>query len=302
MPYYTTAGLIINSTLPLPELLTIKPDSAGDIVDITIEESSIPEHLSHTTFSCSWFETSKTSFLLKIPNVAKYLIRNGNQIQVDIHANVEQRNMRLYLLGSAMGALYFQRGDFPLHASVIAGDRHAIAFTGDSGAGKSTLAAWMYQQGYPLLCDDVCVIRFHDDGIPYAYPGFPRIKLWDDALRAMHLDKEMLPQDFTRTEKYHMPVLEKFHLQPMPLKHINILRFSEQQKPESASTMSPAQAAPFIRNNTYRREYIPAMGITKQHYLQCIEIIRNVCIHDFVREKNHNTMDHNQMIIEQQLQ
>ena len=62
-----------------------------------------------------------------------------------------------------MGAALHQRGILPLHANAVEIDHRAVAFMGASGAGKSTLAAWFHDQGYPILADDVCVIRA-DDG------------------------------------------------------------------------------------------------------------------------------------------
>ena len=68
-------------------------------------------------------------------------MRGGNRISFSPAAGAEETAVRLYLLGTCMGALLFQRKLLPLHGSAVVINGKAYAFVGDSGAGKSTLAA-----------------------------------------------------------------------------------------------------------------------------------------------------------------
>ena len=106
-----------------------------------------------------------------------------------------------------------------LDLAVSEGD--ILALVGPSGAGKSTMAAWMSQQGYPILCDDTCVVRFDDRDGPVAFPGFPRLKLWKDTLNALDINSGELQKDYYRPEKYHLSSPERFWMDPVKLKHIN---------------------------------------------------------------------------------
>jgi len=63
--------------------------------------------------------------------------------------------VRLYLLGSAWGALCYQRDLLVLHASAVRVDGRAVAFCGRPGMGKSTLAAWLAESGHALVSDDL---------------------------------------------------------------------------------------------------------------------------------------------------
>ena len=113
--------------------------------------------------------------MLTVDGVGRYLVRGGAEILVDAAGGAAERDVRLFLLGSALGILCHQRGLLPLHANAVVANGAAYAFAGHSGAGKSTLAAHFAQAGYEILCDDVCVISFDEAGQPLAWPGLPRL-------------------------------------------------------------------------------------------------------------------------------
>ena len=84
------------------------------------------------------------------------------EIVAEPRQGVPDSNVRLFLLGSAMGALLHQRGLLPLHTNAVEVGGRAFAFMGKSGAGKSTLAAWFHDRGFRIVADDVCVVGFDD--------------------------------------------------------------------------------------------------------------------------------------------
>ena len=108
----------------------------------------------------------------------RYAVRGGCEIFYDPAEGASARNVRLYLLGSAFGALLHQRGILPLHANAVALDGQVHAFLGHPGAGKATLAAAFHDRGYRLLSDDVCAVRLDAQDRPWVEPGMPRLRLW----------------------------------------------------------------------------------------------------------------------------
>lgn len=73
-------------------------------------------------------------------------------------------------------------GWYALHASAVAIDGRAYAFTALSGHGKSSLAAGLVRRGYAFLTDDrVLVERTPTDYRVQA--GYPQLRLWGDAAR-----------------------------------------------------------------------------------------------------------------------
>ena len=90
--------------------------------------------------------------------------------------------IRLYILGTCMGAILLQRKILPLHGSAIAIDGKAYAIVGDSGAGKSTLASAFLKRGYQLLSDDVIPVTLNHANVPIVTPAYPQQKLWLESL------------------------------------------------------------------------------------------------------------------------
>jgi len=134
MHRYIVFGLVTVSELDLPEL---RRDAASEsIPDIVISLGVIAE----AERASGMYKTADGA-LLVVEDVARYLIKDGAQIVVEPRPGTPLANVRLFLLGSAMGMLIHQRGLLPLHGNSIEIDGCAFAFVGQSGAGKSTLAA-----------------------------------------------------------------------------------------------------------------------------------------------------------------
>ncbi len=298
MHSYILAGLTIRSEVPLPELL---PHAQADSSpDVEIRYGRVPDSLPGAMASTPEAQITQHAVLLEIPRVGRFYVRAGKEVRVQPDADVKAEDLRLFLLGSAFGAIYFQRGFFPLHASVVVINGGAIAFSGDPGAGKSTIAAWLNNQGYPLLCDDVCVIRFTVDEQPMAYPAFPRLKLWTDALSAFDIDHSGLQRDYSRADKYHLSATGEFRLEPAPLRHINLLRFSDDLAPPHIEDIKPAHAVPLLRDNTYRFQYISGLGLTQSHFLDCVKLARSTQTHFLVRPRQLAAMADCQRLVEEQ--
>ena len=83
----------------------------------------------------------------------------------------------------------------------------SVLFSGISGTGKSTLTACFHRRGCPFLADDLCAIST-ENGVPAVMTGFPRLKLWADALEKLEQDRQSLQSVRwgDRLEKYFMPV------------------------------------------------------------------------------------------------
>ncbi len=71
-----------------------------------------------------------------------------------------------------------------LHAVGLQLRRKAVLFVAPSGGGKSTLAASFLNEGHPLVCEDIAVIRKGRNGF-LLEPGVPQIRLWPRAARRL---------------------------------------------------------------------------------------------------------------------
>jgi len=216
--------------------------------------------------------------LLFIPKVGRFLIRDGAEIVVDPAPEASERNLRLFLLGSAFGALLHQRGLLPLHANAIDVGGRAVAFSGHSGAGKSTIAAWFHDRGDPVLADDVCVIGFSPAGRALAYPGIPRLRLWRQALEASGRDSGAYDRSFDQLDKYDVPTRADAALEPLPLNAIYLLRQAEAGDQAGIERLNGVDAVEMLVENTYRGGYLKTIGRTGEHLAACVRIARSVPI------------------------
>ena len=85
-------------------------------------------------------------------------------------ASAELGIRRLFL--SSVGHLLGFHDRFLVHAGAVIADGSTILLLGSSGAGKSTVALASFARGWPVLTDDLAVLRRTGDGVQVI--GIPR--------------------------------------------------------------------------------------------------------------------------------
>lgn len=218
--HYRVYGLNIASSIPFPELL---PTSAP--AEVTIRYGEVPHKLPHPIARAVFYQAEGDQFLLNMDTlaIARYLVCQGREIIVKPAPGSDQASIRLFLLGSCIAAVCYQRGLLPLHGSAVQTRHGAVIFAGGSGMGKSTLAASFQQRGYPILADDLSVIKLDETGRPWVMPGQIRLKLWRDVLDHMGHDSNGLNPVRPNLEKYSLPLESAFAVDPVPLHKVYVL-------------------------------------------------------------------------------
>lgn len=89
-----------------------------------------------------------------------------------------------YVLGPVLAFALRLRGVVPLHAGGVVVEGAALLFTGPAGAGKSSTVAAFGALNHAVLSDDVVPLRLTPEAI-VAFPGFPRVSVWDDTASAI---------------------------------------------------------------------------------------------------------------------
>ncbi len=249
---YKAFGLIFNSDFEIPELLT----GSGD-TGIKIELGKTPNQLQKITNKGVKYEATKNEFLLQVDHIARYYVQDGEKITIELLKDKVDKEVRLFLLGSAFGSLFLQRGLLPIHGSSIKFKNFATIFTGLSGVGKSTIAAHFVKLSYQALADDISVIN-HQLQVA---PGFPSLKIWNDVLEKLEIDSEKLNQIRPNFKKFRVPVNEQYYSEPVPLKNIVIL--STKNSPGfEIEELNGIKKFTAIKNNTYRYRFV--QGLEKQ--------------------------------------
>jgi hypothetical protein len=267
--HYALFGLTVRSDIALP--VAAAPAGAPADVEIAYRTVDLPDGYS------GGYAQVDGGTLLSVEKVGRFLIRDGSQILVEPDPAASDRNLRLFLLGSAFGALLHQRGLMPLHANAVVLDGHAFAFCGHSGAGKSTMAAWFHDRGHPILADDVCVLGFGAGGTPLAYPGVPRLRLWREALEEFGRSANDYQRSFDDMDKYDVPIAAGTGAGPVPLAGVYLLAKAEDGAPAGTiERLTGIAAVEALVANTYRGFYLEAIGGTGAHLATCVALARAV--------------------------
>lgn len=271
-------GLAVQSDLPLPGL----PSAEGGAPLVVVRYGSIPRQEGYS------LATDGGGLSLQVPDVGRFLISGGDSIVIDPAPGAGERELRVYLLGSAFGALLHQRGLLPLHANCVEIAGRAVAFLGRSGAGKSTLAHWFQRNGHAVLADDVSAIDLA--GPPLALPGVPRLRLWQDALEAAGLDRNVYPRSFAGQDKFDVPAAAR-RGQPLPLGACYLLAEAADDEPHGIFPLTGLDASEALIANTYRGAFVPLLGRGEQHLRSCVALARKVPLFRAVRRWGRDHYD-----------
>lgn len=257
---YKAFGLIIQSEIECPELIT----SSGT-PDVFVLQGKVAESLDSPLFSGVRFQTKEQEFLLHVDNIARYYVQNGKSIIIDIYQNADLSEVRLFLLGSAFGALIHQRGLLPFHGSSVKVGESAIILSGLSGAGKSTLAAAFQKKGYSILSDDVSVISFSENGHPIVHPGYPQMKLWSDSILKLGGDPTHYSKTRKQLEKHSIPIADSFWDKPLPLSKIFIITSSNLGELK-VEQVKGVEKFSLLKTHTYRFNFVAGKEMNSLHF------------------------------------
>ena len=263
---YSVFGLRVRSELTLPELLPATGDEPADVV-IRLGQVGAGQ-------AEPGLHSAGDDLVYVAPDVGAYRIAGGKEIIVEPRPGTPERNIRLYLLGSAFGALLHQRGLLPLHANAVEIDGRAVAIMGPSGEGKSTLAAWFHDHGYRIVADDVCVVKFGADLRAYATTGLPRLRLWAETLEATGRDASEFSRSYVSDvpwDKYDVPI-EHGSESELELGALFLLERADEIAIERLNGIAAAEA---VFANTYRGAFVTAAKQERTHWAACMQLVQH---------------------------
>jgi hypothetical protein len=278
---YSCFNFRLASELPLDGLNEARAGDTGPL--IAVRMAPLPDSLTGAAAPVHGLQALGAEALLSLPQVGRFLVRDGREIVVDPHPDASERAVRLFLLGSALGILCHQRGLLPLHANAVAADGAAYAFAGPSGAGKSTLAAGFERRGYRLLSDDVCMVDFDEAGTVLAWPGIPSLKLWSDAADRFGHDCGRLERVMEDAAKYHVPVASVREAAPAPLRRLYVLSRADRDAPPGIRRLVGHEAMAAVMAQTYRGAYLEPMGLAQRHFRDCSALLSSLRVYEATR-------------------
>lgn len=223
MSDYRLFGWRVQSALPLPELLSWRGDARAP--DLFVEIGAVPPVDPHLPSFSPALQICPTGVRVVIPEVASYWVEAGRRVIVQPILPEDAADIRVFLLGTVLAILCFQRGLLPMHASAVDIDGRVLLLSGVSGAGKSTLAAAFSARGYRLLSDDLCALEAREGQPLMVLSAFPRVRLWRDSACQLQVPIDGLERSREELEKYNVPLAEaRFQPDALPPAQIVFLR------------------------------------------------------------------------------
>lgn len=274
---YRAFGLNISSEIQLPELI----ESEGE-PDVYVKFGKTPLNIKKHRFHNERLQINENSLLLNIKHTAKYFIENGNSIIIEPYKDFSPINLRLFLLGSSMGAILYQRGLLPIHGSAVEKNGEAYIIVGKSGMGKSTLAAAMRSIGFRIITDDVSAVYLDENSNIMVLPSYPQQKLWDDSTEMLGLQGNKVIRVIENKDKYAVKVKDDFVSKPIKLKGIyEISKYDDRitnKENISISSILGVEKFKIVHKNIYRPKFCKGMNLTEMSFKLCTHIASKIKI------------------------
>lgn len=284
---YKAFGYSIQSELRLPELQQI--NNPENNIDIHILYADLTKRWLELSVPPRKFVITENLIMFWIPNLAIFAVEDGTNITISPEKDADEDKIRLYILGSCMGAILLQRRILPLHGSAVVIDHKAYAFIGDSGHGKSTLASSFIQRGFQLLTDDVIAVTLGPDNIPYVTPAYPQQKLWQESLDTFGMNSDQFRPVFDRETKYAIPVTSQFSNDTLPLAGIFEL-IKMDCNHAGIRAIEKLERLPLLYRHTYRNFFLPNRGLTQWHFDTTARLSGSVDIYQLQRPLHESTV------------
>lgn len=284
---YHVHGLHIRSGIDLPTLSAVECSPLVARADVTIRLGSVPEELDEPAVATPVYSVGARDILLTVPNVGRFLAREGRLLMVEPAPDVDPGELRIFLVGSGFAAILHQRGLLPLHASAVGKNGHSFAFLGDSGAGKSTLAGMLVQRGYQLVSDDMLVLSRSATGSLLPGAGAPILKLWPGALDLAGFADTQAPFASPQYRKHLVPADQADVGSPGPLRGIVALEWLDgDAEPFRIDALTSFEAMVALRANVYREELLAPLGHEKAFLDLAASLLAKVTVLRFSRGRN----------------
>lgn len=259
---YKAFGYHIQSSIPFPELQLCGDDEEG--IDIVIRTSDLTEAWAAHAIPPQKLVVKENLVMFEIADTAIFSIRDGQAIDVSPMEGANEDRLRLFILGTCMGALLLQRRILPMHGSAVAIDGKAYAIIGHSGNGKSTLASAFLQRGYRLLSDDIIAVTLGENNMPYVIPAYPQQKLWEESMQAFGMETSQYRPLYDRETKYAIPVQSQFADEALPLAGIFELVKTEESKAR-LRRIEKLERLQLLHRHTYRNLLLADSGLSEWH-------------------------------------
>jgi hypothetical protein len=298
---YFAYGLGIRSALRLPELVPLEGGCRNVPCEVSIGIASVVRRPARVDVDGVGFWAEGNEACHVHEKVGAFLVHDGREIVVDPAPGVEDRVLRLSILGPGFGLLLHQRGLLTLHASVVARSGAAVAFLGKNGWGKSTIAAALHAKGYELVSDDLAAIAVEPRGAATVFAGFPQVKLWPEAVSLLGETPARLPLLHPDFDKRAWRATRGFSAATRQLAGVYVIA------PGSGPTLEalePREACFELLTHWYGHRFGSRLlepASAARQLTQCVAVAGNVPVHRLYRSGGSSTLMHLAELVDEHL-
>jgi hypothetical protein len=260
---YRVYGLTIESDSRFAELSSLEKPTDRMATDVRVRLKSrgaitppFSEILQTTTLpdGTPWLISAKIhdGYLLRYAGIADFIVDSaGAELRCcRVERGVSADSVRHLVLDQVFPMLLNRRGREALHATAIVTSRGACAFSGPAGSGKSTLAASFFLAGFGALGDD-CLPLVEQIGSIGVLPGYPGMRLWNDALEALSTGSGATTPVASYTSKRR--ALQSASAKNFPREPVALSRIYRVMRPKNGE---PEISAPVIESLGPREAFI----------------------------------------------
>ena len=268
---YNFGPFRLSSEILIPEL---EGFAGSGHLPVSVKVGEVPTAIAGGACYGASCQVSRSEYLLRIPEVAGFYVRNGDSVLVDRVPAAQPADVSTFLLGSVFGALCHQNDLLPLHASSVLSGSGVTAFLGDSGTGKSTLAACFQDRGYGIVSDDICVLA------PEAATGQMKViplagwlKLWRTSLDHLGEIPEEKNRVYSEDEKYRLYLEPHAWDRPELANLVFLTKALEAGREPRLEPLSTAETLAGMMQLTYLGYITELTGSHERVFRQCARVL-----------------------------
>ncbi len=243
------------------------------LADVTITVTKDKRRVTVPLYSDEWNEINQEEFTLDVEEVAWFYAREGTHIEISPYPGYSQTSIELFLNSTVYAAVLQQRQILALHGSCFGYVGKNLMVCGESGAGKSSLTAAFCMEGSRFITDDVSPIVFNE-GKPFVLSLGNRVKLWEDALAQLDIEKSGLPKIQEDMDKFYVP-MGNDSTEAVELNEIFFLEVSTELSVPAFESVAGTEKLTLLRSQIYRLEMLKGMPANDRVFFPKLALLSN---------------------------
>ena len=273
---YTALGLHLQSEIPLPELVIARNGDLERVTTVKRCDHNLWPRIQPNPHSTKAISMSGNELRLEIENIGHFRAINGDLLERDPwNDSVREKDIRIFLNSSGLGAIAIQQGKIAFHATALEKDGQAILLVGHPSSGKSTVAFCLLTQGWKLISSELSTVNEKR----ITSPGIHQLKLWHDAATELGIDTKGMERARKNLWRYlFTPDKKKCQEESTKVKYIFHLERVESPGFDElyrSPRLSEQHSLLLLRNSAFHARFYRGLNKESELFIRAAEITRS---------------------------